>query len=51
MAEDKDKETTFFPTNSSKHHLNAEKLPQNNSWMLAENTRHPERQPIVFERR
>ena len=30
MAEEKDRETTFFPTNSSKDHLNAEHLPQNN---------------------
>ena len=26
----KDRETTFSPTNSSKDHLNAEQLPQNN---------------------
>ena len=30
MAEEEDRETTFFPTNSSKDHLNAEQLPQNN---------------------
>ena len=50
MAEEEDRETTFSPTNSSKDHLNAEQIPQNN-WALAEDTRHPERQPIVFERR
>ena len=26
-------------------------LPQNNFWMLSEDTRHPERQPILFKRR
>ena len=41
----------FSPTNSSKDHLNAEQLPHNNFWTLAEDTRHPERQPIFFERR
>ena len=51
MAEEQDRETTFSPTDSSKDHLNAEQIPQNNFWMLAEDTRHPERQPIVFERR
>ena len=51
MAEEKDGETTFSPTNSSKEQLNAEQIPQNNFWMLAEDIRHPERQPIVFERR
>ena len=30
MAEEQDGETTFSPTNSSKDHLNAEQLPQNN---------------------
>ena len=30
MAEEKDEETTFSPTNSSKDHLNAEQTPQNN---------------------
>ena len=44
-------ETTFSPTNSSKNHLNAEQLPQNNFQMLAEDIRHPERQPILFEKR
>ena len=29
-AEEQDGETTFFPTNSSKDHLNVEQLPQNN---------------------
>ena len=51
MAEDKGGETTFSPTNLLKEHLNAEQIPQNNFWMLAEDIRHPERQPIVFERR
>ena len=31
MAEEQDGETTFSPTNSSEEHLNAEKIPQNNS--------------------
>ena len=43
MAEEYDRETTFSPTNSPKDHLNAEQLPQNNFWMLAEDTRDPER--------
>ena len=30
MAEEQDRETTFSPTNSSKEHLNAEQIPQNN---------------------
>ena len=30
MVEEWDRETTFFPTNSSKDHLNDEQLPQNN---------------------
>ena len=51
MVEEKDRETAFSPTNSSKDHLNAEQIPQNNFWTLAEDTRHPERQSIVFERR
>ena len=42
---------TFSPTNLSKEHLNAEQIPQNNFLMLAEDIRHPERQPIVFKRR
>ena len=51
MAEEQEGETTFSPTNSSKDHLNAEQHPQNNFWMLAEDTRCPERQPILLERR
>jgi len=51
MAEEQNGETTFSPTNSSKDHLNAEQLSQNNFSTLAEDTRHPERQPILFERR
>ena len=51
MAEDKGGEITFSPTNLLKEHLNAEQIPQNNFWMLAEDIRHPERQPIVIERR
>ena len=50
MVEEWDGETTFSPTNSSKDHLNAEQTPQNNFWTLAEDTRHPERQPIVFKK-
>ena len=38
-------------TNSSKEPLNAEQILQNNFWMLAEDPRHQERQPIVFEKR
>ena len=51
MVAEQDGETTFSPTSSSKDHLNAEQLPQNNFRTLAEDTRHPERQPILFERR
>ena len=51
MVEEQDGETTFSPINSSKEHWNAEKIPQNNFWTLAEDIKHPERQPIVFERR
>ena len=43
MAEEQDGETTFSPTNLSKEHLNAEKTPQNNFWLLAEDIRHPEK--------
>jgi len=32
MAEEKDGKTTFSPTNSSKDHLNAEQISQNNFW-------------------
>ena len=39
------------PINSSKDPLNVVQLPQNNFWMLAEDTGHPERQLILFERR
>ena len=38
------------PQNSSKEHLSAKQIPQN-FWMLAEDIRHPEKQPIVFKRR
>ena len=51
MAEEEDGETIFSPTISSKEHLNAEQIPQNNSWKLAKDIRYPERQPIVFERK
>ena len=51
MAEEQEGETTFSPTNSLNEHLSAEQIPQNNFWMLAEDIRHPEKQPIVFERR
>ena len=47
MAKEKN---TFSPTNSLIDHLNAEQIPQNNFWTLAEDTSHPERQPILFER-
>ena len=51
MVKEYDRETTFSPTNSSKEHLNAEQIPQNNFLTLAEDIRHPERQSLVFERR
>ena len=51
MVKGEDRETTFSPTNSSKGHFNAEQILQNDFWMLAEDTRHPERQPILFEMR
>ena len=50
MAEEEDGETTFSSTSSLKEHLNAEKTPQNNFWLLAEDIKHPEKQPIVFKR-
>ena len=43
MVEEEDGETTFSPTNLLKDYLNVEKIPQNNFWTLAEDTRHPER--------
>ena len=51
MVEEEDGETTFSPTNSSKEHLDAEQIPQNNFWMLEEDMGHPVRQPIVFQGR
>ena len=30
MEEEQDRETTFYPINSLKGHLNAEQMPQNN---------------------
>ena len=51
MVEGYNRETTFSPTNSSKDHLNAELIPQNNLLTLVEDTRHLERQPIVFKKR
>ena len=51
METEQDRETTFPPTSSSKDHLNAEKLPQNNFGTLAEDTRDPERQAILFKMR
>ena len=51
IAEEYDGETTFSPTNTSKEHLNAEKIPQNYFWMPAEDIRHPEKQLIVFKKR
>ena len=44
------RQTSFSPTESSKDHLNAERLPQNSIWTLTEDTTHPERQLILFER-
>ena len=49
MAEEQDGGTTFSPTNSSKEQLNTEQISQNNFRLLAEDTRRPEKQPIVFE--
>ena len=51
MVEEYNGETTFSPTNSSKEQLNAEQISQNNFRSLAEDIRHPEKQPIVFEGR
>ena len=51
MAEEMDRDTTFSPTSSWKEHLNTEQTTQNNFWSLAEDIRHPEKQPIVFERK
>ena len=51
MAEEQDGKTTFSPTNSSKEQLNAEQISQNNFWSLAEDIKHPEKYPIVFEGR
>ena len=41
----------FLPHESSKDHLNVEQFPQNNFWTLSEHTRHPKRQPDLFETR
>ena len=49
MAEERDGESTFSPTKSSKEHLNVEQISQNNFWSLAEDIKRPEKQPIVFE--
>ena len=46
MAEEKDGETTFSPTNSSKDHLNAEQTLQNKFLLLAEDIRHPGSSPL-----
>ena len=43
IAEEYDGETTFSPTNTSKEHLNAQKIPQNYFWMPAEDMTHPEK--------
>ena len=43
MVGEEDGESTFSPTNLLKDYLNVEKIPQNNFWTLAEDTRHPER--------
>ena len=51
MVEEYNVETIFSPTNSSKEQLNAEQISQNNFWLLAEDIRHPEKQPIVFKGR
>ena len=51
MVEEWDRETTFSPTNSLKEQFNAEQTSQNHFWLLAEDIRCPEKQPIVFERR
>ena len=41
----------FLPHKFIERTFDAEQIPQNNFWMLAEDIRHPERQPIVFVRR
>ena len=51
MAEEQDGEITFSSTNSSKEQQNGKESLQNNFWSLAEDIRHPEKQPIVFEGR
>ena len=51
MAEEYDGETTFSPTKSSKDHLNTEQMPRNNFRTQKEDTKHPGREPIVFEGR
>ena len=50
-AEEQDGDATFSPRNSSKERFNAEQASQNNFWSLAQDTRRPEKQPTVFERR
>ena len=49
MLEEYNRETTFSPTKSFEY-LYTEQIPQNNFRMLAEDIRHPERQPIDFKR-
>ena len=46
MAEEQDRETTFSPRNSSKEHLNAEQIPQNNFCMPGEDIRHQKSSPL-----
>ena len=43
--------STFSYTNSLKEQQNGEQSTQNNFWSLAPDIRHPEKQPIVFDRR
>ena len=51
IAEEWDGKTTFSPTNLLKEHLNAEQTSKNNFWLIAEDIRCPEKQPIGFKRR
>ena len=51
MAEEQDQEINFSSTNSLKEQQNSEQSLQNNFWLLAADTKCPEKQHIVFEGR
>ena len=46
-----DRENNFSPTNSSKDHLNAEQLPQNNFLNAGKGHQAPRKATILFKRR